>query len=69
MLLQRICATVFILHSVKCNNIMDKNEFPDLARDLQELLLIAHRVPDDTDRRAIADIAEKWLRKVSMETK
>jgi hypothetical protein len=36
---------------------------PDLARDLQELLIIAHRVPNDADRRAIADIAEKWLRK------
>jgi hypothetical protein len=36
---------------------------PDLASDLLELLIIAHRVPDAADRRAIADIAEKWLRK------
>jgi hypothetical protein len=41
---------------------------PDLARDLRELLIIAHRVPDETDRRAIADIAEKWLRKLPNET-
>jgi hypothetical protein len=43
-------------------------DFPDLARDLRELLIIAHRVPDETDRRAIADIAEKWLRKLPDET-
>jgi hypothetical protein len=42
---------------------------PDLAHDLQELLLIAHRIEDDTDRRAIADIAEKWLRKLPIEKK
>jgi hypothetical protein len=43
-------------------------DFPDLARDLRELLIIAHRVPDETDRRAIADIAEKWLRKLPDKT-
>ena len=43
-------------------------DFPDLARDLRELLIIAHRVPDDTDRRKLADIAEKWLRKLPNET-
>jgi hypothetical protein len=43
-------------------------DIPDLARDLRELLIIAHRVPDETDRRAIADIAEKWLRKLPCET-
>jgi hypothetical protein len=40
---------------------------PDLAADLRELLIIAHRVPDDTDRRKLADIAEKWLRKLPIE--
>jgi hypothetical protein len=39
--------------------------FSDLARDLQELLIIAHRVPDETDRHAIA---EKWIRKLPDET-
>jgi hypothetical protein len=41
---------------------------PDLACDLRELLIIAHRVPDETDRRKLADIAEKWLRKLPIET-
>jgi hypothetical protein len=36
----------------------------DLARDLQELLLIAHRIEEAPLRRALADIAEKWLRKL-----
>ena len=40
---------------------------PDLARDLRELLIIAHRVTDETDRRKLADIAEKWLRKLPIE--
>ena len=43
-------------------------DFPDLARDLRELLIIAHRVTDETDRRKLADIAEKWLRKLPVET-
>jgi hypothetical protein len=36
--------------------------------DLRELLIIAHRVPGDADRRKLADIAEKWLRKLPIET-
>jgi hypothetical protein len=46
------------------NNLIN---FPDLARDLRELLIIAHRVPDETDRRKPADIAEKWLRNLPIE--
>jgi hypothetical protein len=42
---------------------MNTKDLTDLARDLRELLIIAHRVPDETDRRKLADIAEKWLRK------
>jgi hypothetical protein len=42
-------------------------DFLDLARDLRELLIIAHRVPDDAERRKLADIAEKWLRKLPNE--
>jgi hypothetical protein len=42
-------------------------DLTDLASDLRELLIIAHRVPDDADRRKLADIAEKWLRKLPVE--
>jgi hypothetical protein len=49
-------------------NTMNIKNLTDLARDLRELLIIAHRVPNETDRRKLADIAEKWLRKLPIET-
>jgi hypothetical protein len=47
---------------------MDDVLIKDLAADLRELLIIAHRVPGDADRRKPAGIAEKWLRKLPVET-
>ena len=40
-------------------------DLKDLERDLQELLIIAHRVANETDRKWLADFAEKWLRKTT----
>ena len=45
---------------------MNNEETKDLREDLTQILIIAHKVENEPDRKRLADICEKWLFKLKI---